>query len=225
MKTTKYVVAVAAIRTILNRTVCLALVSGVLVSLAAALPLKADTVFTNFGSPGQTYNNNASWTLGQNVYAFPFVASESATLTDIMLPLAGTGSVNVYLLSASGGTPDSVLATLTTAGSLGNTFSILTYTCSTCAQLTAGTTYFAVAQDSGGFASWADSNSDSGTFYYSPGSGLGPWFPVGPAPAAFTAFEVDGTPLTSTPEPSSLLLLGTGLLGLAGMTWRKKLFA
>jgi PEP-CTERM motif len=35
------------------------------------------------------------------------------------------------------------------------------------------------------------------------------------------AFTVNGSPVTSTPEPSTLLLLGTGLLGLVGAAKRK----
>ncbi len=46
-------------------------------------------------------------------------------------------------------------------------------------------------------------------------------------PAALPTFATvdDAAAATVLPEPSSLPLLGTGLLGLAGMTWRKKLFA
>jgi hypothetical protein len=32
---------------------------------------------------------------------------------------------------------------------------------------------------------------------------------------------LDGTPLTATPEPGTLLMMGTGILGLAGMLRRK----
>jgi hypothetical protein len=35
------------------------------------------------------------------------------------------------------------------------------------------------------------------------------------------AFELDGEPVSSTPEPSTLLMLGSGVLGLAGIVRRK----
>lgn len=51
--------------------------------------------------------------------------------------------------------------------------------------------------------------------------GIDTWFVVPNSVGPFQ-MEVAGT---TVPEPSTIILLGTGLLGLAGMTWRKKLLA
>jgi PEP-CTERM motif len=193
------------------------------ISFCLAASAKAQTLFSNFG-PGQSYNSGTLWVVGtevegeSGVLAVPFVPSETATLSDVMAALGEEGSVDFYVESDSGGEPGAILDTLTTTGTIGSSSSILTYTCSSCSELTSGTTYFLVAVSSpvDGYSAWNDSNSDVGSYYYNgTGSATGPWTLTTSGSDTLPAFEVDGTPLTPTPEPPSQLLFGTGLLGFA----------
>ncbi len=126
-------------KSMLNRPVCPAFLAAAVVLLAAASPAKADTLFTNFGL-GQSYNSNSSsyyfvGPSGMQVIANPFVASETATPTDVPLALVvnnGTPSVGVYVESDVAGAPGTILDTLTQVGTIGTTPSIVEFTCSTC---------------------------------------------------------------------------------------------
>ena len=99
------------------------------------------------------------------------------------------------------------------------------FSCSTCSTLTAGTNYFLVAQDTvaGSTAVWSFANGLFGTISVNEiGSATGPWQE---APDDFIAgFQVDGKVNGTVPEPSSVGLLASGLLGLIGFA-RKKLAA
>jgi hypothetical protein len=212
--------------TLSRKVLCAALFC---VSTAFWLPMTAgaQTLFSNFG-PGQSYNSGSSWVIGivvegtSSVLAAPFVPSQTATLSDVMAPLDSEGSVNFYVESNSGSGPGSILDTLTTTETIGIFPSILTYTCSTCTELGAGTTYYLVAVSPGGlYSGWDQSNSDFGTFYANGnGSATGPWTSVTTSSDTLPAFEVDGTPLTPTPEPSSFALMMLGLGGVLVMLKR-----
>jgi hypothetical protein len=201
-----------------KRTFCAGLFF-VYISFCLPASATAQTFFSNFG-PGQSYNTGTASVVGTVikdepvVLAVPFLSSQTATLSDVMAALGGEGAVNFYIESDSGGQPGSILDTLATTETIGISSSILTYTCTSCSELTSGTTYFlvAVSPPGNGFSDWFISNSDFGTLYGNDiGSTTGPWTATTSLSDPLPAFEVNGTPLAPTPEP------GTGVLWLTGI--------
>lgn len=193
--------------------------------VASTLAAHADTVYSTFG-PGQTFNTSA-YIISTQTIAAPFTPTETVTLTDAVLAAGesgGTSPMNVYIESSVGGAPGSILDTLTQVGNLTPTPALVDFTCSVCSVLDAGTIYFIVDQQSNtsSDSDWEFSlNAAGGIFVNHLGSATGPWqgpFSGNPEPA----FEVNGSSVVAAaPEPSTLALFGTGILGLAGVARRK----
>jgi len=118
------------------------------------------------------------------------------------------------------GAPGSYLDYLTQVGTISSTPSLVDFTCSSCPVLQAGTLYFLVAQQSSSIESlWHLSVGPHSTIYYNlTDSVFGPWKQAPDAPVG--AFSVNGK-VSVTPEPSTLTLLGTGLVSLAGVARRR----
>ena len=191
-----------------------------LVIAMASLPASADTLFTTLG-PGGSYNSSSLWSVsgsdyGDVVTGNRFTLGSGATVSNAVLALANifgpSTPVNVYIESDNSGSPGIVLASLTQVGtipsySLGG--GLLTFTCSGVNCDLAAGNYWLVAlePDPATLQGWYYTYNNATTNLAEGTSGS----PTGLTVISGyteTAFQIDGSPSASTPEPSSFMQIG-----------------
>ncbi len=201
-----------------------------------SLPATAGTLYSNLGTGTDVYNCCTGWTvsgtgsIGTSFTAaneFQVTTSGSVTEIDVAIGfVAGFGnSFYVDIDSNNSGLPGSVLASFTNLSStteFGDCCGLVSITGISGLTLTAGTNYWMVigptSSSDDTFDAWNFSNSAMGLDLYSEDGGK-TWTSNGTQPQG--AFDILGGPSGTTPEPGSLLLFGTGLVGVFSAFRRK----
>jgi PEP-CTERM motif len=186
-------------------------------AVALAAPAMATTIYSN-GPINGTINAWGFWP--PVTEANSFVVSTASTVTAFDLGIWDTAAPTTVDWAISAGNPSFLGGTPvangsgtfanTYLGSNGYGYDVYSSTITGLSvPLTAGTYYLELSNGQGGAPFWDENDGASTAYYYYNGLGQ---------PTGSEAFTVYGG---ATPEPGSLILLGSGVLGLAGMLRRK----
>ncbi len=205
------------------------------------MPAMADTLYSNFGSGNSVYNCCTGWTVsGTGTIGTSFISANEFQVTaggsvgeiDVAVGLVvGPDSFYLDIDADNNGTPGAVLASFSNLNSNGNNFgSCCAFTSITGISglnLSTGTNYWMVigpsSTTSATWEAWNFSNSATGTDEYSTDGGK-TWNSNGSQPQGAFQILSGGGGTGTTPEPTSLLLFGSGVLGVIGVFRRKMKF-